>query len=47
VGSFSVAILYGKYTACVAGYIGMNVGVKSRDRVRGEIERRMELRKNM
>jgi hypothetical protein len=45
VGSFSVAILYGKYTACGAGYIGMKVGVKGRDRLRGELDRRIEQRK--
>jgi hypothetical protein len=46
VGSFSVAILYVKYTACGARYIGMKGGVKGRDRVRGELERRMEQRRN-
>ena len=39
VGGRSPALLHGKYTACRAGYIGVKVGVKGRDRVRGVEER--------
>jgi hypothetical protein len=46
VGSSRVSILYGKYIACGAGYIGMKGGVKGRDRLRGELERRIEQRRN-
>ena len=46
VGGGSPALLHGKYTACRAGYIGMKGGVKSRDRVREEEERRKEQRRN-
>jgi len=46
VGSRSEELLHGKYTACRAGYIGVKGGVKGRDRVREEEERRIEQRRN-
>jgi len=46
VGGRSPALLHGKYTACRAEYIGVKGGVKGRDRVREEEERRIEQRRN-
>ena len=34
VGSCSVALLYGKYSVCGAGYSGLTGGVKGRERER-------------
>ena len=42
-GSCSVALLYGKYSVCGAGYSGMTGGVKGgRDRVGEGVERGLE-----
>ena len=46
VGARSPALLHGKYTAYRAGYIGVIGGVKGSDRVREEVERIVEQRRN-
>jgi hypothetical protein len=46
VGSSNPALLHCKYTTCRAGYIGLKSGVKSRDRLREKVDRKLEKRTN-